>query len=85
MAKTERSERPYMTLPVAFSDSGRDRDCARDLARGKACIMGATQRSLCVGLFSSWSGEKEQHSLSSVEASGKKTTLGGRRRECCSR
>lgn len=33
---------------------------------------------MCVGFFSSWSGEKERHSQSSVEASGMKTTLGGR-------
>lgn len=37
--------------------------------------MGATQRSLWVGFLSSWSGEKKQHPLSSVEASGKKATL----------
>lgn len=50
-----------MTLPVAFRDGGRDRTGASDLARGKVCTMGATQKeSACGFLFFSWSGERER-------------------------
>lgn len=69
-----------MTLPVAFRDSERDRDLARDLARGKACTMGATQKESVCGFLFFLVRREGWRSQGKAEAGGKKTMLGGRGR-----
>lgn len=69
-----------MTLPVAFRDSERDRDLARDLASGKACTMGVTQKESVCGFLFFLVRREGRRSQSRAEAGGKKTMLGGRGR-----
>lgn len=44
---------------MALRERKRKRDSARDVARGKGRIMGATQREVYVRVFLCWCGERE--------------------------